>query len=58
MDPRKIRTGVIGAGIISTIYLKNMMQLFDNLDVRKISSRGMESARKQAEAAGKELMTI
>ncbi len=52
MDPRKIRTGVIGAGIISTIYLKNMMQLFDNLDVCKISSRGMESARKQAEAFG------
>lgn len=48
MEQRKVVTGVVGAGAISGIYLKNMTQRFDNLSVKSISSAHMESAVKRA----------
>lgn len=49
MKDERIRVGVVGAGIISDIYLKNMTGRFaDVLDVRCICSARMESARRRA----------
>ena len=50
MDP--IRVGVVGSGIISEIYLKNMIGRFDNLDVRAVGSRHMENAQRRAAQFG------
>ena len=50
MDP--IRVGVIGSGIISEIYLKNMIGRFDMLDVRALGSAHPEHAQKRADQFG------
>ena len=34
-----MKVGVIGSGAISDIYLKNMIEKFDNLDVVCIASK-------------------
>ena len=52
MEQKKVVTGVVGAGAISGIYLKNMTQRFDNLSVKSISSAHMESAEKKAREYG------
>ncbi len=52
MGSDKMKVGVIGAGAISEIYLKNMTGVFDNLVVVGISSKGAESAKKRAEQFG------
>ena len=44
--------GVVGSGMISDIYLKNMIGRFDILEVRAICSAHMENARKKADAYG------
>lgn len=44
-----IRTGVIGSGAISDIYLTNMINRFENLDVVAIASKHTENAQKKAE---------
>ena len=36
MEQKKICTGVIGAGAISDIYLKNMLNRFDHVDGKSI----------------------
>ena len=44
-----IRFGIIGAGAISGIYLKNMTTLFsDTLKVVSIAARNLEHAEKRA----------
>ena len=45
MEQKKICTGVIGAGAISDIYLKNMINRFDNLYVKSICAAHLESAQ-------------
>ena len=45
---KKCTVGVVGAGMISDIYLKNMIEVFEGLDVAAIASLHMESARKKA----------
>ena len=40
--------GVVGAGIISDIYLKNMTGKFQNLRVKSVSARHIEKAREKA----------
>lgn len=47
-----MRVGVIGAGMISEIYLKNMIYRFDNLEVIAIASLHGTNAAKRAEQFG------
>ena len=58
MNSKPMRVGVVGAGIISEIYLKNMIGRFDNLEVEAICSQRMESARKRAAQFGIEARTL
>lgn len=49
MDKKKLRIGVIGCGAISDIYLKNMIDEFDNLEVVACAAAHVENAVKKAE---------
>lgn len=49
MGKERLRTGVIGCGAISDIYLKNMINEFDNLEVAACAARHLENALKKAE---------
>ncbi|MCC8103711.1 MAG: Gfo/Idh/MocA family oxidoreductase [Clostridiales bacterium] len=49
MKRKRCRAGVIGSGAISDIYLTNMMEKFDQLEVVAIASRHPENAVKKAE---------
>ena len=40
--------GVVGAGVISDIYLKNMVDQFTNLNVKAVSARHIEKAQEKA----------
>ncbi len=44
--------GVVGAGIISDVYLKNMTGRFDNLRVKAVSARHLERAQEKAARYG------
>ena len=44
MGKERLRTGVIGCGAISDIYLKNMINEFDNLEVAACAARHLENA--------------
>ena len=46
---KTIKTGVIGAGAISDIYLKNLTGLFDCFDVKAICARHLARAQIKAE---------
>ncbi len=52
MGKRKLGTGVIGCGEISDIYLKNMISVFDNLEVVACAAAHVENARKKAQQYG------
>lgn len=54
---RKMKTAIIGSGMISKQYLKNMMHYFTNLEVVACSSANMEHARQRAEEFGLEART-
>ena len=41
-------TPVVGAGIISDIYLKNMTARFENLRVKSVSARRVDKAMEKA----------
>lgn len=45
----RIRTGVIGAGAISGIYLTNLISTFDCFDVAGVAAGHIENARRKAE---------
>lgn len=49
---KPMRVGIVGAGMISEIYLKNMIERFDQLDVVAICSRNGESAKRRATQFG------
>lgn len=53
-----MNVGVIGAGIISEIYLHNMINLFPNLDVIAIAAKHLESAQKRAAQFGIRACTV
>ena len=56
---RKVRTAVIGYGMISNIYLKNLKNLFYIIDLVAVGGRNVQAARAQADAFGVErAMTI
>lgn len=44
--------GVVGAGIISDIYLKNMTEKFKNLRVKAVSARNIKKAQEKADRYG------
>ena len=44
--------GVVGAGIISDIYLKNMTVKFENIHVKAVSARNIQKAQERAEKYG------
>jgi predicted dehydrogenase len=49
-DVRKVNVGIIGTGVISNIYLKNLTSMFDNIvEVKAIADLVPELARKRAE---------
>ena len=48
----KLCVGVIGAGMISEIYLKNMTTIFPNLQVKTVAARNAEHAKARAEEFG------
>ena len=59
MQGQRICVGVVGAGIISDIYLKNMTGRFaDVLDVKCVCSARMDSARRRAAQYGIEAVTL
>lgn len=58
MDTRKMYVGVIGAGAISDIYLKNMINHQEQLEVIAIAAGHLENARKKADEYGIEACTV
>ena len=58
MGQKKVCVGVVGAGAISDIYLKNMITRFDNLYVKSICAAHFENAQKKAEEYGIQAVTM
>ena len=58
MEKKKMGVGVIGCGMISTIYMKNMKERFSNIDLIACSALHIEHARKKAETFGIEALTV
>ena len=58
MAHQKIHVGVVGAGAISDIYLKNMTTRFPNLQVDAICAAHIDHARKKAEQYGIRACTL
>ena len=52
MAEKPIRVGVVGSGLISGIYLKNMTGRFDILEVAGLASAHYENAKKRADEYG------
>ena len=44
-----MKVGVVGAGVISEVYLKNMTGKYKNLEVLAVADLNMENAKKRAE---------
>ena len=55
---RKMRVGVIGTGAISDIYLQNMINRFEQLEVVSVAAKHRENARKKAVQYGLEDCTV
>ena len=53
-----MNVGVIGAGIISEIYLKNMTEFFPNLRVLGVAARHLERAQRRAAQFGLRAYTV
>ena len=54
---KRMRTAVVGCGAISDIYLTNMTERFDNLEVVACCANHFEHAQKKAEQYGIEART-
>lgn len=52
MKVKAMRVGVVGSGLISSIYLKNMIERFDILEVAGLCSGHYENAKKRADEFG------
>lgn len=56
---RKIKTAVVGCGMISNIYIKNLKNLFRIIDLVAVGNRSMEAAEEKAKIYGIDrVMTI
>ena len=51
---KRVKTAVIGYGMISNIYLKNLKNLFRIIDLAAVGGRNVTAARAQADAFGVE----
>ena len=49
---KKVRTAVIGCGMISNIYIRNLKRMFAIIDLVAVCDRNPENAKRQAEAYG------
>lgn len=49
---KKVKTAVIGCGMISTIYIKNFMNMFSIIDLVAVCDLNVEAAREKAEKFG------
>ena len=49
---RKVRTAVVGCGMISSIYIRNLKNLFYIIDLVALANRSEDAARTQAEKFG------
>ena len=49
---QKMKTAVVGCGMISSIYLKNLKGLFSNIDLVAIANRNPDAAREKAQQFG------
>ena len=58
MEKEIMRVGIIGAGVISDIYLKNMINEFEQLQVIAIADMHIENAKKRADEYGIEACTV
>ncbi len=54
----RVTVGIVGAGFISEIYLKNLTQRFDNLRVVAIADLAMDRAEARAATYGIEARTV
>ena len=52
MKAKPLRVGVVGSGLISGIYLKNMIERFDILEVAGLCSSHYENAKRRADEFG------
>lgn len=52
MAVKPIRVGVVGSGLISSIYLQNMLHRFDILEVAGLCSSHYENAKRRADEFG------
>lgn len=52
MSIKPVRVGVVGSGMISGVYLKNMIGRFDILEVAGLASAHFENAKKRADEFG------
>lgn len=50
MNEKKIRVGIVGCGCISEIYIKNISQLFKNVEVTAVCDQVLEKAKAKADA--------
>ncbi len=45
----KMKTGLIGCGVISEVYLRNAIERFSNIEMVAVANRSPEAARKRAQ---------
>ncbi|CUX35371.1 Gfo/Idh/MocA family protein [Clostridium sp. C105KSO13] len=55
---KKVKTAVVGCGMISDIYLKNLRSMFSIIELAGCSSRSMEKVEQKAAQYGIKAMTI
>ena len=56
---RKIKTAVVGCGMISNIYIKNLKNMFHIIDLVAVGNRSMAAAEEKAKTYGIDrVMTI
>ena len=58
MPVKPMRVGVVGSGLISGIYLKNMSTRFDILQVKGVASAHPENAKRKADEFGLPAWTV
>lgn len=48
----KVKTAVVGCGVISNVYIRNLKNLFHIIDLRAVANRSPEAAREKAALYG------
>ena len=58
MDRKKVKVGVVGAGAISDIYLKNLTTLWSKIEVQSVCARRLQRAEIKADKYGLRACTL